>query len=157
MVKNIFIGLNLSYLAKFEKLSKDDFGALFGLGKNVLSGYIRNNKCNNIEFLLKLSHKYDILLNDLYEKNLTGEYIMISDLYVVNESEEKDVYTKLESANKEIEELKFKIILQEKTIAVSESSQKLIKKAIEILAKQLESRAEIQQQINDLKRQIESK
>ena len=67
-----YLGLNISYLATKEHLSKDDFGRKFGLNRGTISSYINNDVKPKLETLQKISAKYNVLIDDLLNRDISN-------------------------------------------------------------------------------------
>lgn len=65
------ISTNLNYLLKREKLTQDDFGALFDLKKGVINQYLLQKSNPKIETLIKICEYYSFTLDNLVRKNLS--------------------------------------------------------------------------------------
>jgi len=90
-----YLGLNISYLVGKTDLSKDDFGELFGLKIGTIGSYTNNNIKPKIETLQKISAKFNILIDDLINKDISKDsgILMregkVEDLQVANDPEVK--------------------------------------------------------------------
>ncbi|WP_459212753.1 helix-turn-helix domain-containing protein [Aquimarina rhabdastrellae] len=66
-----FISKNILFLVKEENISKDAFGKLFNLKRGNISSYINGKAMPKLETLIKISSKYDILIDDLIHIDLS--------------------------------------------------------------------------------------
>lgn len=125
----IYVSENISYLCKESKLSQDDFGQLFEVGKGLISNYIKKRAFPKIETLIKICDHYNITLDslvreNLLEKNLIGkinkveeasENYLISPRYVeMLEKQNKLFESALHDKEKIIHTLEEKLGLHEK-------------------------------------------
>lgn len=69
LMKN-FISLNIKHLCDKEKLSQNEFGELFGLGKSVVSMYISEKSTPKLETIMAICEYFKISLDDFINKDL---------------------------------------------------------------------------------------
>jgi transcriptional regulator with XRE-family HTH domain len=65
------ISVNINFLLKKEKLTQDDFGALFDLKKGVINQYLLKKSNPKIETLIKICDYFKFSLDDLVRKDLS--------------------------------------------------------------------------------------
>lgn len=75
-MQKIYVSENISYLCKESKLSQDDFGQLFEVGKGLISNYIRKTAFPKIETLIKICDHYKISLDSLVRENLHEKNVL---------------------------------------------------------------------------------
>lgn len=68
-----YISDNIGSLVKKNKLSQDDFGALFDLKKGVINQYILGKSLPKIETLQKICKHFDISIDDFINTDLSAE------------------------------------------------------------------------------------
>lgn len=66
-----YLGLNINHLVSISELSKDEFGKLFGLNRGAIGSYINSDIKPKLETLQKISAKYNILIDDLMNKDIS--------------------------------------------------------------------------------------
>ncbi len=66
-----FISNNINYLVLKEGIGKDQFGKLFNLNRGVIGSYIANKSTPKLDTLQSISKKYDILIDDLVNKDIS--------------------------------------------------------------------------------------
>jgi transcriptional regulator with XRE-family HTH domain len=65
-----YISNNIKYLCDEEKLSQNEFGELFGLGKSVVSMYISEKSTPKVETIQKICDHFKISIDDFINKNM---------------------------------------------------------------------------------------
>lgn len=65
-----FISTNISHLISKEKTTQDDFGAMFDVGKGLISNYVNGKALPKIETLVKICDKYNLTLDELVRSSL---------------------------------------------------------------------------------------
>tara|TARA_R110000822_G_scaffold231631_1_gene363548 strand:- start:190 stop:612 length:423 start_codon:yes stop_codon:yes gene_type:complete len=66
-----YISQNIKYLCDKEKLSQNEFGELFGLGKSVVSMYISEKSTPKLETLMLICEYFKISLDDFINHDLS--------------------------------------------------------------------------------------
>ncbi|WP_271407162.1 helix-turn-helix domain-containing protein [Tenacibaculum soleae] len=66
-----FISLNINYLVKKEKETKDSFGRSLGLNRGAIGSYIDNKTKPKIETLRKIALKFNLTIDDLVNTDLS--------------------------------------------------------------------------------------
>lgn len=67
---NNFIGLNIKHLCKENKLSQHEFGDLFNLSQNVVSGYANEKTNPTVDTIQRICDHFNITIDDFINKNL---------------------------------------------------------------------------------------
>lgn len=69
-MKKNYISTNLAYLINKTRSSQDEFGALFGIKKGLMSNYINERALPKIDNLILICERFDLTLDDLVRKDL---------------------------------------------------------------------------------------
>ncbi len=100
----IFISKNIKYLVQKEGIGKDAFGKLFNLNRGTIGSYIEGKSNPKIETLQKITERYDILIDDIVNNDLSvgdTDKKRKTSLYDFSEEEIiKHLYTEDESLSK---------------------------------------------------------
>ena len=67
---NIFISHNIKYLCEREKLTQNEFGDLFDLGRSVVSMYVSEKSVPKLETILAICRHFDISIDSFVNKKL---------------------------------------------------------------------------------------
>lgn len=73
-----FISSNIQYLLNNKKVTQDNFGGLFGLGKGVINQYLLKKSTPKIETIQRICKHYEILIDDFVNKDLSKEQFTYS-------------------------------------------------------------------------------
>lgn len=65
-----YISLNIKYLANYERVTQNEFGSLFGIGKSNISNYVRGKTSPSIKLLMQICERYNLTLDDFVKKEL---------------------------------------------------------------------------------------
>jgi transcriptional regulator with XRE-family HTH domain len=65
-----YIGLNISYLVRKNKMQKDEFGRIFDLNRGAIGSYIDDKAQPKIATLQKISAHFGITLDELISRDL---------------------------------------------------------------------------------------
>ncbi len=70
-----FIDLNIKYLYEKNKLTQNEFGALFELNNGVIGTYVRGKTNPQVETMQKICNHFNLTLDDFVNKNLRTLHI----------------------------------------------------------------------------------
>ena len=66
-----YISVNIQYLLNKGKVTQDNFGGLFGLGKGVINQYLLKKSNPKIETIQKICSHFEISIDDFVNKDLS--------------------------------------------------------------------------------------
>lgn len=67
-----FISINISYLVNKTRLSKDEFGEMFNLGKGSIGNYILEKAIPKLETIQKICSHFEISIDDFVNKDISN-------------------------------------------------------------------------------------
>lgn len=67
-----FISVNISHLLRLKKITQDDFGGFFGLGKGVINQYLLKKSNPKIETIQRICLHYEITIDDFINTDLSA-------------------------------------------------------------------------------------
>lgn len=67
----MFIHKNISYLQKKERLTQNEFGELFGLGKGVINSYVTGKAMPKLETVIAICKYFKLNINDFVHEDLS--------------------------------------------------------------------------------------
>jgi len=70
-----FISINIQYLLNQKKVTQDNFGGLFGLGKGVINQYLLKKSTPKIETIQRICKHYEISIDDFVNKDLSVQKV----------------------------------------------------------------------------------
>lgn len=69
----MYISLNIKYLQEKEKLTQNEFGEMFGLGKGVVNSYIAGKATPRLETIMQICKYFNISIDDFVYKELSKQ------------------------------------------------------------------------------------
>lgn len=90
-----FISSNIQYLLNKGKVTQDNFGGLFGLGKGVINQYLLKKSTPKIETIQKICFHFEITIDDFVNKDLSAPKaygIKQGQLLYANETEDENEF-----------------------------------------------------------------
>jgi transcriptional regulator with XRE-family HTH domain len=129
-----YISLNIKYLFDSQDLSEENYGKLFDLNRGAIQSYTTGKASPKIEALQKIAVKYNLLIDDLVNRDISK---------IINTESELHSYPVKEVANPSNESITLyscpECIVKQKDIESLEKDKRYLEKENALLTELLEN------------------